>query len=707
MTGLRFRLDAGGDTMVFSAEASEPPALVYWGPSLAPGADLAAVAGLAQRPVPHGMLDQGEVLDLVPDAARGFLGTPLAQLHRSGDLVLSQFQLVASDVHVHRASLVLSDRLAGVGLELEIEMDAQTGVASFRNRLINQGASTLALDWLAAGCLPVEHDELLAFEGRWANEGRPYRLRVPGAMWVSENRSGRTSHNAPPLLVAGEPGFSDQHGAVIGFHLAWSGNHRMLVERLRDGRLQMQAGELFLPGEMTLATGEAYQSPTLYAARSSAGLNGLRDRFHPFVRQQILGGRLTGKPRPVHFNSWEAVYFDHDPAVLSDLIGHAAAVGAERFVLDDGWFLGRNDDRTSLGDWTPDPIKYPKGLGPLIAEVKAAGMGFGLWVEPEMANAESDLLRAHPDWVLGVADRVQPLGRGQYVLDLTRNEVRAAIFAQLDQLLSENAIDYLKWDMNRDLTHPVSGGKAAVHRQTLAVYGLIDDLRAKHPHVEIESCASGGGRADFEILRRTDRIWTSDCNDAVERQAIQRSFSLFFPPEIMGSHVGPRSSHTTARDTGIGFRAWTAFFGHLGIEADLRAMTPREREVLAQVIALHKQHRSLLHAGRTLRLSHTDPGMTAMMVVGAAGALVSAAQVGTPATATLGPLRLAGLDGSATYRVTLLNPPTHPQRTMKFAPPTLSGQAFEASGTSLIHQGLPLPVLRAQEIAVYLLECLS
>ena len=707
MTGLRFRLDAGGDTMVFSAKASEPPALVYWGPGLTLGADLAAIAELAQRPVPHGMLDGGEVLDLAPDAARGFLGTPLAQLHRSGDLVLSQFQVVSSEISDHLASLLLSDGLAVVGLELEIEMDAQTGVVSFRNRLINLGPSILTVDWLAAGCLPLDHDDLQAFEGRWANEGRPYRLRVPGGLWASENRTGRTSHHAPPLLIVGQPGFSDHHGAVIGLHLAWSGNHRMLVERLRDGRVQMQAGELFLPGEMTLASGEAYQSPTLYAARSDTGMNGLSDRFHPFVRHQILGWRLSGKPRPIHFNSWEAVYFDHDPAVLSDLISHAAAVGAERFVLDDGWFLGRNDDRTSLGDWTPDPIKYPSGLGPLIAEVKAAGMGFGLWVEPEMANAESNLLRAHPDWVLGVNDRVQPLGRGQYVLDLTRPEVRAAIFAQLDRLLSENDIDYLKWDMNRDLTHPVSGGQAAVHRQTLAVYNLIDDLRAKHPHVEIESCASGGGRADFEILRRTDRIWTSDCNDPVERQAIQRSFSLFFPPETMGAHVGPRASHTTARDTGIGFRAWTAFFGHFGIEADLRAMTSREREQLAQVISLHKQNRALLHTGRTLRLSHADAGMTAMMVVGQDGALVSAAQVGTPATATLGPLRLASLDPAATYRVTLLNPPSHPQRTMKSTPSTLTGLWFEASGTALIHQGLPLPVLRAQEIAVYHLERLT
>lgn len=704
MVGLRFRLDGGGDTLVFSAVTSAPPALVYWGPSLPKNANLESVAAMAQRPVPHGMLDGGEVLDLAPDAGRGFCGTPLALLHRSGALVISQLQLATTVLTDNRALIGLEDAAAGLRLDLEIEMDATSGVVAFRNRLTNLGASPLYVDGLAAGCLPIENDELLGFEGRWANEGRAYRQRVTGGMWSSENRTGRTSHHAPPFLVVGEAGFTDQYGVVLGLHLAWSGNHRLLVERLRDGRLQFQAGELFLPGEVVLAEGEHYQSPILYVARSDTGLNGLSDRFHPFVRQNILGGRLAGQPRPVHFNTWEAIYFDHDALVLSELIKQASSVGAERFVLDDGWFLGRNDDRTSLGDWTPDPVKYPGGLGPLIAEVHAAGMGFGLWVEPEMANAESELLRAHPDWVLGVSDRVQPLGRGQYVLDLTRPEVRSAIFEQLDRLLMENPIDYLKWDMNRDLTHAVSGGRAAVHRQTLAVYGLIDDLRGRHPRVEIESCASGGGRADFEILRRTDRIWTSDCNDPVERQAIQRSFSLFFPPEVMGAHIGPRASHTTARETSMAFRAWTALFGHLGIEADLRQMPANERRDLSAMIEVYKQHRALLHGGRTLRLSHGDAGMTAMMVTDSAATLVSAAQIATPKTATLAPLRLMGLDPLATYRARLLNPPRHPGRTMKQAPESLSGQAFEVSGSSLMYQGLTLPVLRAQEIAVFYLE---
>jgi len=475
----------------------------------------------------------------------------------------------------------------------------------------------------------------------------------------------------------------------------------LLVGRLGDGRVQVQAGELLLPGGMVLAPGERYRTPVLHVARSGEGLNGLSDRFHAFIRSRILSDRLAKRPRPVHFNTWEAVYFRHDPDVLADLVQRAAAVGVERFVLDDGWFRGRDDDRTSLGDWTPDPGKYPDGLGPLIARVQAAGMAFGLWVEPEMANADSDLLRAHPDWILGEPGRDQPLGRGQYVLDLTRPEVFETILAQLDRLLADNAIDYLKWDMNRDLTHPVSGGRAAVHRQTRAVYALIDALKARHPAVEIESCASGGGRADYEILRRTDRIWTSDCNDPLERQAIQRGFGLFFPPEVMGAHVGPRRSHTTARETSMALRAWTALFGHFGIEADLREMTDRELETLRAVIAVYKQHRALLHGGRTLRLVHVDPGMTATMIANPGGALVSAAQTATPQTPTLAPLRLAGLDAAARYSVRLLNPPRHPGRTMKSAPAALGGTAVPASGAALMATGLPLPVLRAEEIAVF------
>ena len=697
------RLDGGGDTLLV-ATRDGPPVLAYWGPSLPADVDAAAIEALTARAVPNGMLDGGELFDLFPEAGRGFTGHPALQVHRADGGFVTQLAFVTATQVNEGYELVLADTGAEIEVVLNITLDSATGVASFRSRLTNQGPTALSVDWMAAAALPSVQDEIMLFDGRWGREFQTVRETLKTGLVLKDNRTGRTSHHAPPFLAVGEPGFRQSSGEVLGLHLAWSGDHRMLAERLRDGRIQIQSGELFHPGEMVLASGESYQTPCLYAARSQSGLNGVSDRFHPFVRDTVLGGRLVGKTRPVHFNTWEAVYFRHDLAELKDLATLAAKVGAERFILDDGWFVGRNNDTTSLGDWTVDPAKYPHGLTPLIDHVRGLGMEFGLWVEPEMANADSDLLRAHPDWTLHAGDRTQPLGRGQYVLDLTRDEVADNIFAQLDALLSAHPIGYLKWDMNRDLTHAASHGRAATHRQTLAVYALMDRVRAAHPGVEIESCASGGGRADYEVLKRTDRIWTSDCNDPVERQSIQRGFSIFFPPEVMGAHVGPEASHTTARRSSLAYRAYTALFGHMGIEADVRGFSDADQIRLADAITRHKAFRDLIHSGRTLRLDAPDPAAAAMMIVGGEGALVSYAQVETSALAAPMALRLLGLEAQASYCVTLLNAPERPRPSMKSAPPLLLGEAVVASGQLLSVMGLPLPVLRAGELAIFHLE---
>ena len=683
------RLDGGGETLLL-ALGEGPPALAYWGPRLPADVDEGAVAALAARAVPGGGLDGGEAFDLFPEAGRGFTGHPALELHRADGGFITQLRFVAARGMNGGHEISLADLEAGIEVTLSVTLEAETGVASFQSRLVNRGADALHIDWMAPAALPLIHDEVMLFDGRWAKEFGTVRQRLATGLIVKENCTGRTSHHAPPFAVVGAPGFGETHGEVLGLHLAWSGDQRLVFERLRDGRMQAQAGELFLPGELVLAPGETYETPILYAAHSDSGLNGLSDRFHPFVRRRILGGRLAARPRPVHFNTWEAVYFRHNLDELKSLAGVAASVGAERFVLDDGWFEGRDDDTTSLGDWRPDARKYPDGLGPLIEHVRGLGLEFGLWVEPEMANANSALLAAHPDWTLHAGDRVQPLGRGQYVLDLTRPEVSDNIFGQIDALLAAHPIGYLKWDMNRDLTHAASLGKPASHRQTLAVYALIDRLRAAHPGVEIESCASGGGRADFEILKRTDRVWTSDNNDPLDRQQIQRSFGVFFPPEVMGAHVGPSPSHTTGRRASLTLRAWTAFFGHMGVEADVRDFTGAERARLAEIIALHKRLRPLLHAGRTLRLDDPEPAARAFLVTDETQALVSYAQLETPATAMPAPLRLPGLAPDIDYRIRLLTP-------ARRAPLTDA----TASGRLLATMGLPLPILRAGEIAVF------
>ena len=694
-------IGGGGQSLAFALAGETPPAIVYWGPALK-AADRLDAAALTPA-VPQGMLDDGETFDCLPESGRGFTGHPAIRGHRESGAFVSQLAVTTVDETPSSARFRLEDRDFGITVDLRYAIDAHTGVLSIDTALTNTAAERLTLDWLAAAVLPSPHSQILMFDGRWAHEFATVRQGLSTGLLVKDNRTGRTSHHSPPFLFAGSPGFDEQRGDVLALHLAWSGNHRLLAERLRDGRMQLQAGELFEPGECMLDAGASYIAPTVYAALSDRGMNGISQRLHSFVRETVLGGRLRQKPRPVQFNSWEAVYFAQDQAVMMDLANRAARLGIERFVVDDGWFSGRNDDRAGLGDWTVDRHKYPDGLAPLIAHVHGLGMEFGLWVEPEMANRDLDLLRAHPDWILGLAGRAQPIGRHQYVLDLTRPEVFAAIFAQLDALLRDHAIDYLKWDMNRDLTHAASFGRPAASAQTRAVYALIDKLRATHRDVEIESCSSGGGRADYAILARTDRVWVSDCNDPIERQAIQRGYSIAFPPETMGAHVGPRRSHTTARSASLQMRALTAMFGHMGVEGDIRAFSDAELDELAQWIARHKALRPILHAGTLHRIAQPDPGMVAFAIV-AGDAVVSAAQIATQPYGLAMPLRIPGLDAGGRYRVRLLNPPAHPARTMKRVPPHLTGEPVELEGQVLAARGITLPVLHAGQVAVFHLE---
>ena len=298
-----------------------------------------------------------------------------------------------------------------------------------------------------------------------------------------------------------------------------------------DGTRALGAAELLAPGEISLAAGDSYTTPTVVAAYSAAGLDGISDRFH---RQLRARATHPSTPRPAVLNTWEAVYFDQNLAGLSTLADAAAAAGLERFVLDDGWFGGRRDDTTSLGDWTVSSDVWPDGLTPLIDHVTGLGLQFGLWVEPEMINADSDLYRAHPDWVLGPAGRLGPEARHQHVLDLANPDAWQHIHDALQTLLAENDIAYLKWDHNRDLVEATHAGRAGVHVQTAAVYRLFDALKAAHPGLEIESCSSGGARVDLGVLARTDRVWASDCNDALERQQIQRWTNLLLPLELIG-----------------------------------------------------------------------------------------------------------------------------------------------------------------------------
>jgi alpha-galactosidase len=500
------------------------------------------------------------------------------------------------------------------------------------------------------------------------------------------------------VLTAGTVGFGFGAGEVWGVHLAWSGDSTVWAERNPVGLAQIGAAELLSPGEVRLAPHETYTAPRAYAAYSERGLDGMSAAFHELIRSRLHHPKT---PRPVILNTWEAVYFDHRLDRLSELADAAARIGVERFVLDDGWFGGRRDDMAGLGDWYVSKEVWPVGLGPLIDHVKSLGMDFGLWVEPEMVNPDSELFRAHPDWILSEAGRLPPTWRSQHVVDLANPLAFDFLLGRLDTLLSDHDIAYLKWDHNRDLVDAGHDGRPGVRLQTLALYRLLDELRSRHPQLEIESCASGGGRVDLGILERTDRIWPSDTIDALERQHIQRWTQLLVPPELLGTHIGSNLSHTTGRRHSLSFRAATAIFGHLGIEWDLTSITPQEAQDLAGVIAFHKEVRSLLHSGRVVRVDHPDPTVQVHGVVARdrAEAVFACVQLASSPTEVPPPVRLSGLESGRRYRVVQV-PLAGGPNAQEIASPPWASEGLVLTGQLLMRVGLQMPVLHPEQALI-------
>ncbi len=674
------------------------PTLAHWGARLPDDADLAALGVLGEPPRPHSAPDFPLVRALVPSASDGWRLRPVVRGGREDGTGWSPaFEIVAHEASASRLALSFADSSSDLALDVSFEL-SEAGVLLVDQRLTNTGDTAYRLDELATLLpLPARATQVLDLTGRWCRERAPQRVDLAMGAWVREGRRGRTGHDSPLVSVAGVPGFGFASGEVWGVHLGWSGDSVYRVERSPDGSAQLGASERLEPGEVVLAPGASYAAPRLYAVYSSTGLDGLSAAFHDFVRARPGHPRT---PRPVLLNTWEAVYFDHRLDRLTELADAAAALGVERFVLDDGWFGGRRDDTAGLGDWYVSPDVWPDGLGPLIDHVTGLGMQFGLWVEPEMVNPDSDVHRAHPDWVLRVPPRTPPVWRNQQVLDLGNPDAFAYLLERLDALLTENDIAYLKWDHNRDLVEAGHEGRPGLHAHTLALYRLLDELRARHPGVEIETCASGGGRVDLGILERTDRLWASDTNDAHERQHIQRWTGLLVPPELVGAHVGARVSHTTRRSQSLAFRCATALFGHLGLELDVASLPESDRVGVAETIAAYKRWRGLLHGGRVVRLDLPGSEALAHGVVAPdlGEALFSYAQLTSSPTEIPPVLRLRGLDADARYRVRPVDLAGGPGR-HELAPPawTVVPDGVVVHGAALQEVGLRLPVLVPEE----------
>lgn len=697
-------LAQGGVSLLLDATGPTLPRALYWGARLAPGTGGAAfwrtetAAGLVAGLADDAFDTAGS---LMPTQLSGWFGRPLLSGYRDGGQLPVSFTLSGAvttgpmtDSPAGPGSVVGFEGVddeAGLRLRTEIEM-TEAGVLRMRHSLTNVKQTPYTLERLACALpLPAQAAEILDFTGGWAKERSPQRAPLRDGVWSRESRRGRTGFDAG-LLVVGTPGFGFEHGQVWGVHAAWSGNHVHYVEKLPDGQTVLAAGELLEPGEIRLGADETYQSPWVYLVHSDNGLDGLSRRLHASLRARPSHPRT---PRPLTLNTWEAVYFEHDEDTMLHLADVAAKTGVERFVVDDGWFLGRRADNAGLGDWYVDEAVWPAGLHRIARHVKDLGMQFGLWFEPEMANPDSRLLREHPDWVLADQRRLPREQRNQHVLDLARPEVYGYLLERISSLVSEYAIDYIKWDHNRDVAAPMHGGVPGVHAQTLAVYRLMDELHERHPGLEIESCSSGGARADLGVLAHSDRVWGSDNIDPLSRQRIQRWTGLMLPPELIGSHVGASPAHTTGRASRLSMRCATALFCHAGIEADVSAWAEGELAQLSAWAAVYKDLRPLLHTGDVVRVDHPDAAAWVHGVVSPTRdkAVFAYVQLEPSVGDRTAPIRLPGLAPDREYVLEPVAAASAPEAVWPRWAGVQPPEAARLTGAVLGRIGVPAPAL--------------
>ena len=660
----------------------------HWGAPLA--GDLSAIQTAIRPSIANSSWDAPQFPGIMRESSRGFLGRPTLSGHRNGKAWSTKFEV--SNFHHDGNSVAITFTDFHAQLEVLITFDLDLyGVLTQKAVVKNLGDSQYALNefihWLP---LPKEATQTLDFAGRWSNERNPQRKEIATGTWVRESREGRSGHNFSIADIALTPQTTFQSGKAWATSIAWSGNSHYLVEKLFDGSQSIGAGELLLPGEVILSAGESYSAPALISVFSAQGLDGIASSYHQHLRERELHPK---RPRPLTLNMWEAVYFDHNEEKIKALIDVASEIGIERVVLDDGWFHSRRDDRAGLGDWVIDPAVWPHGLAPIIKYINDKGIEFGLWFEGEMVNPDSDLYRAHPEWILHEADRIPPLWRHQLVLDLGHEGAFNHVLEQISAVLAAHNIAYIKWDHNRVLVDAGHLGSAGVHRQTQAIYQLFAELKKRHPGLEIESCASGGARVDLGVIDLVDRFWASDNNDALERQTIQRWTAQVIAPELLGTHIGPTHGHQTGRTLELSMRATTALFGHAGIEWDITEATLDERKHLATWAKYYKENRAHLHSGKMVRVDYPDAhaylhGVTAHDLSRAIFAYVQL----TPTMTVHGsPLKFPDLDPSGSYFVKAVFPAGKPRFMLISPPEWMSGVTM--SGSALAAIGVTAPIL--------------
>ena len=527
------------------------------------------------------------------------------------------------------------------GVELTLFFAVFEDAMTRRVVLKNTGKEPVRLTKLMSSMMDLPGDyEMTTFDGGWIAEMREHRVPVLDSRIVNESVTGFSSHRHNPGFLLSQPGATETDGKVYGLNLVYSGNHYSAAQRSLQGLTRVVQGISPSNFLQTLLPGDCFETPEAVLAFSNRGFDGLSQRMHRFVNSCIVPQYWRGRPRPVLYNSWEGCMFDFNHRRLAGLAKDAKELGCELFVLDDGWFGKRNDDKAGLGDYEVNSQKLTYGLKGLGEKILSLGMEFGLWFEPESVNMDSNLYRAHPDWAL--TDGFTPLtGRHQLLLDLTRQDVRDYIVENVGNTLDSAPISYVKWDMNR---HSIALG-AKAHAYILGLYDVLRRIFEPRPRILLESCSSGGNRFDLGMLCFGPQIWCSDNTDPIERLTIQGNLSYLYPQSTFGAHVSAAPHAQTLRTTPLCTRGNVSFFGCLGYELDLKHLLKLEKDQIKDQIAFYKKYRKVFQFGQFYRLEN------GWQVKGENVALAAVFRKLLPAAPGYETLRLRGLSGSKRYKL--------------------------------------------------------
>ena len=669
----------------------------YWGKSI--GADLSSFS--FERSVPNSDFDVIQNPGILREHSRGWIGYPTLSGHRNGVDWSSHFEVSSMNSGKDFLQVDFVDSAISLELKLNLSIDSN-GVIRLNYSLLNLGDEYTLNELVYWLPLSDKAEESLDFAGRWSNERNPQRKAIDVGRWVRESHEGRSGHNFTIGEIALTRATNFATGEAWSIALAWSGDVRYCIEKNYEGVQSIGASEILAPGEVILGKNERYDSPDLIAVYSDSGLDGLSHRYHQHLRSRT---NHPAKPRPVTLNMWEAIYFDHSEERVRRLVDVAASIGVERVVLDDGWFGSRRSDRLGLGDWQVSKEVWPNGLRGISDYVATKGMEFGLWFEGEMLNQDSNLYREHPDWILSEKDRTPPTWRHQLVLNIANPDAFDYVLNSTSKVISEANVKYIKWDHNRTLVDAGYLGRAAIQKQTKAIYRLFKALKERHPGLEVESCSSGGGRIDLGIVEYVDRFWVSDNNDALARQQIQRWTMQFMPPELLGTHIGPTPGHQTGRELSLSFRAATALFGHAGIEWDISKLSEEELKHLKSWTNYYKSKRGLIHSGRVVRVDYPDENHYLYGVISEKEALFAFVQLQPIKTSHAPNLRFNGLKSDRKYRVKVVEPAGRTGM-MLIKPPSWLANGVEATGSALTEIGLPAPILQPAQALLIEIEAI-